>query len=211
MKLVKGVWLPDEEQEMSKFLESFQVDGVGVYQYQKLLEALKHVRNFRTAIDIGAHCGLWSMQLKKRFQLVVAFEPVPEHCAIHAMNCPDAELHQVALGDREGTVRLSKGIKSTGDTHITLDGEYEARLERLDSFDVKDVDFIKLDCEGYELFALRGGEETIDEYRPVIIVEQKPGKAKSYGLDDTEAVEWLKKKGYSLKAVLAGDYILTPT
>jgi hypothetical protein len=108
-------------------------------------------------------------------------------------------------------VRMKKGIKSTGDTQIAPDGEYEADVSTLDVYNLKDVDFMKLDCEGYELFVLRGGEKLINECRPVMIVEQKPGKGKFYGLGDTEAVKWLQAKGYKLQGVISGDYILTPT
>lgn len=72
------------------------------------------------------------------------------------------------------------------------------------------VDFIKLDCEGYEYFALRGGEATIRQWRPVIIVEQKPGRGSGFGLSDLAAVDWLRSLGYLLKAEMAGDYIMVP-
>jgi FkbM family methyltransferase len=211
MKCVQGVWLPDEEEEISKFLNAEQIDGVGVYQYAKLRAALAFVKNWRVAVDVGAHCGLWSMQLEKKFQFVHAFEPVQRHRECFAKNTKKAFMWPVALGDKASTVRLQKGVKSTGDTQIAPDGEYESEVRTLDSYDLKDVDFMKLDCEGYELFVLKGGEKLIDECRPVMIVEQKPGKGKFYGLGDTEAVKWLEAKGYKLRGVIAGDYILTPT
>jgi FkbM family methyltransferase len=211
MKCVQGVWLPDEEEEISKFLNAEQIDGVGVYQYAKLRVALAYVKNWRVAVDVGAHCGLWSMQLVKKFKEVHAFEPIERHRECFVKNAPGALLYEVALGDKHTTVRMKKGIKSTGDTQIAPDGEYEVDVSTLDVYLLKDVDFMKLDCEGYELFVLRGGENLIDRCRPVIIVEQKPGKGKFYGLGDTEAVKWLEAKGYKLRGVIAGDYILTPT
>jgi FkbM family methyltransferase len=211
LKLVNGVFLPDEEEEMSKFLMADTVDGFGAYQLHKMLTALKYVTNWRNAIDVGAHCGLWSMRLTARFKNVFAFEPIERHRECFVLNAPEAELLPFALGAKETVVRLKKGEKSTGDTHIDPDGEYIADVKLLDSFSIPDVDFMKLDCEGFELFVLQGGERTIDKYRPVIIVEQKPGKAKQYGLGDTDAVTWLQQKGYQLRDVIAGDYILTPT
>lgn len=209
MKNVQNVWLPDEEHEITKFLEAVQVDGVGVYQYGKLLAALRLVKNWRAAVDVGAHCGLWTMQLCKRFERVYAFEPVERHRECLALNAPGAVVYPYALGNGVGKVRLSKGIKSTGDTHISRDGEYVAEIKKLDSFDLQDVDFMKIDCEGYEMFVLLGGEELIDRCRPVVIVEQKPNKGKLYGFGDTEAVDWLEAKGYKLRGEIAGDYILS--
>lgn len=208
MKCVQGVWLPDEEEEMAKFLNAEQVDGVGVYQYRKLKAALMFVKNFGVAVDVGSHCGLWAMQLAKKFKTVHAFEPVERHRECFVLNAPTANLYGFALGHKACMVKLAKGIKSTGDTQIAPDGEYEAQMRTLDSFNLKDVDFLKIDAEGYELFILKGGEKLIDTCKPAVIVEQKPGKAKAYGLGDTEAVKWLQDKGYSLKGVLSGDYIM---
>ena len=206
---MQAVWLPDEEQEIVKFLNASQLDGVGLYQYNKLKAALAYVKNWRTAVDVGAHCGLWSMQLCKRFKTVHAFEPVERHRECLSLNAPTALIYPYALGDKDGMVRLSKGVRSTGDTHISNDGEYVSEARRLDSFGLKEVDFVKLDCEGYELFVLRGGENLIDVCKPAIIVEQKPGKGRTFGLGDTEAVDWLLWKGYTLRGEIAGDYILS--
>lgn len=209
MKQVNGVWLPDEEKEITKFVSKATVDGVGVYQYQKLLEAMVWVGRFRNAVDVGAHCGLWAMQLEKRFKNVFAFEPIHRHIECLRKNAPRTIVNQCALGSERRNVWMKNGEKSTGDTHISEVGDWQVRVKTLDEFNIPDVDFIKLDCEGYELFALQGGEKTIDKYLPAIIVEQKPGKAKNYGLGDTEAVEWLKAKGYLLRGCIAGDYILS--
>lgn len=207
MKEVHGVWLPDEEEEITKFLNAQQVDGVGVYQYNKFLAAMKWVRQWRCAVDIGAHCGLWAMQLAKRFAQVHAFEPVKEHRDCLRINAPTVNIYPVALGEKEGTVRLAKGVKSTGDTQIAPEGQYVAQVKILDFYDLQEVDFVKIDAEGYELFILKGGEKLVDKWKPPMIVEQKPGKGRFYGLGDTDAVKWLEQKGYKVREVIAGDYI----
>lgn len=209
MKCVNNVWLPDEETEMTRFVSEMVIDGTGVYQHHKLRAALAYVTNWDTCIDIGAHCGLWSMQLEKKFKHVHAFEPVERHRECFAKNVKAAQLYPYALGEAKQIVRMAKGVKSTGDTCIANDGEYEAEVRCLDDFDIQNSGFIKLDCEGYELFALKGGQQTIESSWPVVIVEQKPGKAKAYGLGDTEAVKWLEAKGFKLRGVIAGDYILS--
>ena len=81
-------------------------------------------------------------------------------------------------------------------------------MQPLDYFMFDNVSFIKIDCEGYEYFIVKGAEETIKENKPTIIVEQKPGKAQRYGLKETQAVDLLKSWGMTLKAEDVGDYIL---
>jgi FkbM family methyltransferase len=194
---------------IAEHLRSSSVDGVGVYQYHKLRAALTYVTSWRNAIDIGAHVGLWSMHLTKRFTNVYAFEPLEMHRDCFVLNAPEAELLPFALGKESGQIRLKRGIATSGDTHVSPDGEFEAEMRTLDSFAITDVDFVKIDAEGYELFILEGGQETIDKYRPAIIVEQKPGKASQYGLGDTDAVRWLMDRGYKLNKVISGDFILS--
>src|SRR5690606_11886840 len=57
---------------------------------------------------------------------------------------------------------------------ITRHTEVPVRIAPLDSRGLDEVDFIKIDVEGHELAVLRGASKTIEENRPVILVEVKP-------------------------------------
>lgn len=211
MKQWRGLWLPDGEKHLIDWMQLKQdvVDGKPAYQYHKLTKALSFVRNFRTAIDVGGHCGLWSMHLEKRFQQLHAFEPVALHreCFTRNVNMREGVLlYPVALGEKAGTVSMHTAHDSSGDSWVSGDGDIP--LVRLDDYDLPDVDFIKLDCEGYEIFALRGGEEMLKRCHPIVCVEQKPGRAQKFGLKETEAVDYLKSLGAKLLSVMSGDYIL---
>lgn len=210
IKSVGGIWLPAHDQHLGKWMldRNEQVDGRLTYQYHKLTEALKHVKFFRCAVDIGAHVGLWSMHLAKRFVEVQAFEPIGlhRHCFNLNVDSDNVELSAVALGEVAGSIAMHTTPGSSGDSWVKGDGDIP--LVTLDSLELTAVDFIKLDCEGYELFALRGGRATIERWRPAICVEQKPGKAKQFGLKDTEAVDFLKGLGYALAREMGGDYIM---
>lgn len=191
------------------------VDGRGSYQIAKLRKALSYCKSFRNAVDVGAHVGMWTMQMAKRFDHVYSFEPVAAHRECFAKNVtePNVTLEACALGERYGMVGIVSAPTSSGDSHVAVgngrdDGDIQ--LVPLDHFALMDVDFIKLDCEGYELFALRGGEATILRDKPVIIVEQKPGKAQKFGLPETGAVTYLQSLGYRQAECLSGDYIMVP-
>lgn len=221
MKNYRGLWLPDGETHLTAWMDARGeiVDGKPAYQHHKLQAALGFVKQFRVAVDVGAHCGLWSMHLVKRFGITHAFEPVAEHRACFVKNVGHVDLvgeysgdvpgvlYPYALGEAGGTVAIRTAADSSGDSWV--DGEGDIPLKRLDSFDLGDVDFIKLDCEGYELFALRGGEETLKRCRPCVIVEQKPGRAQKFGLGETDAVAYLQGLGAKLRKVMSGDYILS--
>lgn len=218
----QGIWLPDGETHLTEWMtrNGEIVDGKGTYQIKKLRTALSYCRAFRTAVDVGAHVGMWTMQLAKRFEMVHAFEPVAAHRACFERNLgfsgenddpqdsQDIELYPCALGDHEGTVSIVTEPTSSGDSRVGGDGDIPLRT--LDSLELTDVDFIKLDCEGYELFALKGGEQTIRRDLPTIIVEQKPGRGQRFGLPERGAVEWLETLGYRCAQEMSGDFIMVP-
>lgn len=206
MKSINGIWLPDHEEHLQAFANKGE-KGKWTYQMHKLAAAMGHVKQRRLAVDVGGHCGLWSKELTQLFDKVVAFEPVEDHRECFKLNVSgNYDLHACALGEKDGMVKIHTSKGSSGDSWV--DGDGDIPMTTLDSFELQNVDFIKLDCEGYELFALKGGQETIKRDHPVVIVEQKPGRARKFGVEDTEAVTWLKKLGYELKQVISGDYIL---
>lgn len=211
MKLHMGVWLPDGEQHMTAWMTKVGhlVDGRGTYQYSKLERAVAECTERRVAIDVGAHCGLWSMHFAKLFARVIAFEPIPEHCDCFRRNVTGQyDLHQCCLGDDPGTIGLHYDPTNTGDTHAVVGDGY-----RLEAFDLiyptlQHVDLVKLDCEGFELFALRGMALMLRRCQPVVLVEQKPNRASKYGLRETEAVDWLQGLGAHRVWDKSGDYLL---
>lgn len=185
------------------------VDGRGTYQIKKLRAAMQFVKQFRCAVDIGAHVGFWSMHLSSRFQSVQAFEPVAEHRACFEINAggPGVTLHACALGKAPGMVAMAIPPGSSGGTHVA--GSGDVPMNRLDAFDLRDVDFIKIDCEGYELDVLLGAAATIERCKPCVIVEQKPHKIRDFGYTRPEAVEFLESLGAVRRQELSGDYILS--
>ena len=209
---VGGVWLPAHETHLVDWMKKKNqvVDGKLTYQLDKRNDALKWVKNWRGAIDVGAHCGLWSMDLVKRFTALHAFEPVALHRECWQLNVDQSRnpvLYACALGEERGAISINTADTSSGDSWV--DGAGDIPLRRLDDFDLQDIDFIKLDCEGYELFALRGGEEMLNRCKPCVIVEQKPGRAQKFGLPERGAVDYLIGLGAVLRAEKSGDYILS--
>lgn len=222
----QGVYLPDGETHLVGWMNKAGelVDGKGTYQIKKLRAALSYVKSFRTAVDAGAHCGLWSMQLDKQFYSVHAFEPVAAHreCFLNntkSIEVADGEddpiqydsewirLHPCALGDHEDMIKITTEPTSSGDSRV--DGKGSVPMHTLDSFNLQDVDFIKIDTEGFELFVIKGAEETIKRCRPVMVVEQKGHGMKYFGFKQEEGVDLLKSWGMvPMQPPMSGDWIM---
>lgn len=215
MKQHQGIWLPDQEQHMIEWMNKSGeiVDGRGTYQIRKLRAALEYVKDWRVAVDVGAHVGFWSMHLVKKFESVHAFEPVEAHRDCFYKNMAGSnnwELEPVALGDKEGMVSLVTPHGSSGGTHINGTGDIE--MVPLDDYDFINLDFLKVDCEGYELKVLQGAVETLKRCKPCVIVEQKShttGGRKHLPVGGKPAVDFLKSIGYTLRREMGGDYIMT--
>ena len=211
----QGMWLPDGEQHFPDWMKRNGeiVNGRGTYQIKKFREAMKHVRQFRTAIDVGAHVGFWSIQMAQRFEEVKAFEPIKEFRECFRTNLSSIEnlhLFEQALGAEQGVVCIAYDPADSGGTHVAKTGR-EAVVNTLDWYAFTAVDFIKIDCEGYELEVLKGARETIEGNKPTIIVEQKPHKLEAnYGTKGAPAVEYLKAMGYTVAREMSGDYIMVP-
>jgi len=203
MMRVRGAWLPLDESD-GVMLKS----GIR-YQEHKLKAAIQYCRKARRAVDVGAHCGIWTAGLAQYFERVEAFEPLERHIVCWQRNAgwkQTNHLHECALGDYEGTTGIHLHEGRSGKSCINGAGAYP--LHRLDDFGFDDVDFIKIDVEGYEYFVIKGAEQTIIRNRPVMIVEQKVPHARRYGLSDLEAVDYLKGLGMTLKQEIVGDYIM---
>ena len=205
MRVVNGhFYVPDNESDIVMLSSGIN------YQGSKLRAALKYVKQSRLAIDIGAHCGLWTKQLGDYFDRVECFEPMPIHAEAWRRNIKKqtSVLHECALGDKDVDCGLTVNEQFPARSYVDIGG-IGIPMVRLDNFNYQDVDLIKVDCEGFELFVLKGGEETIKRCRPTIIVEQKPGFGSRFGIEDTSAVKYLESLGATVKDEITGDYILT--
>ena len=171
MKEVQGWWLPDEETHISGY---FGAVGQAMYQPVHQQTAIKRCTSFRTAVDIGAHVGLWARGLTEKFDKVICFEPCNEFADILLKNAPKVHaLHRCALGWREGQVAMAIQADNTGATHVDRGKPGLVPMYPLDDFKLTNVDFIKIDVEGYELDVIKGGFDTFKDNDPVVIVEQK--------------------------------------
>ena len=145
------------------------------YQHSVYKLAIKHVDKFRGAIDIGAHVGYFSMYMAHDFEKVVAFEPIAinakcwEHNLVADTN---ATLFQAAVGNSIQPLRMTMPDHVNSGSWAVADYGHEV-VEQviLDNFHFVNIDYIKIDVQGYELAVLKGAVRTINHSKPIIQLE----------------------------------------
>lgn len=213
MKRLDVWYVPDRDVHFKPWMKRHQQwrDGRLCYQLHKYEPAIQSVRRRRLAVDVGAHVGFLSYWMAQDFMEVHAFEPLPSHWECWRANMPKREgltLHQEALGATAGTMTLIEGIDNSGATRIEMQPG-SCPVVTLDAFAFPVLDFLKIDCEGFEAFVIEGAVETLQRCRPAVLVEQKRKCGHRYGRKDDEAVTLLESLGAERVWVSGGDHLLT--
>lgn len=177
-------------------------DDKDILEYQKdqIDTAFNFCKNFRHAVDVGANYGLMTYHMSKKFKKVSSFEIVPDinHCLklnVEKFSLKNVDVYDCGLGEAEKFVSLNFNPKSTFSTHVSNNLEGDIKVKALDSFAFTEVDFIKIDAEGFESFIVNGGLRTIKKYLPVILYERK-GHDLRYGFEKNAVLNILKIYGY---------------
>ena len=173
-----GWFFADQDTHFSHMIEkNIKKGGPAAYQEPVRKKSLEFVSDYGVAVDIGANVGLWSRDLAIKFARVIAIEPVVEFQECLRRNVPmeNIEVWPFALGTEDTTIDMIITEGNTGHSHIDKDtiGTGKVEMKRLDSLDFDRIDYMKIDCEGYEMQILKGGENTLRTHQPVIVVEQK--------------------------------------
>lgn len=150
-----------------------------------------------SCLDIGAHTGL---VLSTFVELApegrhIAYEPIPAMAEVLRRDFPGVDIRQAAVSDQRGEASFQvhrelptrSSLRSVGYDSAETE-EITVPVHRLD--DDLPEDFapalVKIDVEGAEHLALRGGLELLRRHRPLVFFEHQDHTARHY---DTGAEE----------------------
>jgi len=143
-----------------------------VYDSDKILFLREFLKDEGIFIDIGANMGIYSLLLKDNFKKVILFEPIKETSGICEanmnLNIINYKMYKIALGNEIGKVKFD--FKGNYDTTAKMNknkGNYVVEINKLDNVidesQYNDLEFVKIDVEGFELDVLKGAERIIKE------------------------------------------------
>jgi FkbM family methyltransferase len=156
------------------------------------------------AVDVGANIGNHSLFFADHYERVVALEPNPrvfELLSINAKLKHNIEPLGIAASDTGGpaTLRFEPGNWGAGQLVEGGEGPAESfsivtkRLDDLEQITSRKVGLLKIDVEGHELRALKGGTGILARSRPVVLFEQH---ASDISRGSSEVIDWLRRNGY---------------
>lgn len=120
------------------------------------------------------------------YDTALSSEPGESSIVIHKNNAGHNHLDNIDIPDKRGRKRVRRVIPETA----------TVKLVTLDSYNFEDVDAIKIDVEGHEFEVLKGGEQTILKYLPVLQLEMLPAMASRFNHTCQDIFDWFAERDY---------------
>lgn len=191
----------------------------GFFEWRNIVMAQFFTSKHTSAdiVEIGANVGTETVSYCDLVQgkgKVHAFEPLPsniEELQSKFSAQTHLKLYPNAVSDKEVTVKFQippKESSGTGkivsDESFSSNGYFEVDAAPLDKFidAFNDVRFISIDTEGHEPFVLHGGVQTIERFRPAVVIEVSPKLLKRYAnATNTDIFAFFEQRGYECFAI----------
>jgi len=196
-----------------------------VFEPSELAFFQEYCRGDMTLVDIGANIGLYTAlamhQLDGKGQ-IVTFEPHPQTYGFlqkniaanqtNAQTCPRVDAFNLAAAPKRGGQVLRLNPENRGDNRL-YQGTYRGEIEDWDTLPVEgrpvdealaelgieEVNFVKIDIQGYEQRAISGFKKTLGRSQNVILMSEFwPKGLREAGGSADEYLQMLADLGFSL-------------
>jgi len=167
-------------------------------------------------LDIGANIGSVSLPLAKLFNnaLIYSIEPTNyafnklyKNLSINKNLKKQILINQLFVSDKKYPKKVwsSWNFNKNKNKHHKHKGNLKSIKANsrvsLDDFikinEIKRVDFIKLDVDGYEMDVFKSGKKFFKKNKPVIFIELAPYLYPEFGYSCFDLIKFIKKIGYN--------------
>jgi FkbM family methyltransferase len=186
-------------------------------------EVIRLIQSGDHVLDGGANFGYNAVMMGSRVGSngrILAFEPQrlimqQLHANFLLNDIHNAFTFKRALSNQSGvTVQMSPVDYNSpklniGDTSVGTGGESVLTL-KIDDLKLEKFDFLKLDIQGYEVFALQGAKESLARFKPYVFIEIEPHQLAKHKCTPQQVVDLLKGIGYkifNIRSEYPSDYI----
>ncbi len=173
------------------------------YEFNEFNFFKENLKPNSVVLDIGANIGLYSKIAADRVGPgghVYCFEPSPQTRLFLEKNLADYQnttIVPVAVGSSSGSISLYLEDENWGCNSLLAKTGHPLTVHMTSINDfldqnpqIKKIDFIKIDIEGFEEDALRGMQKALS-YNPVMMIELNPSFLRQHGRSPEEFLKYL--------------------
>lgn len=203
----------------------------GSFEPESAAAVVRHLRRSGDCLDVGANSGFFSVLFSRLIdpdRRILALEPTAAALRFLRANLERngaAErtiVFEGAAGDTTGHLELEVIIgkeeySSVKVAHPSVNQSEKNRttvaMETIDNLVVEhglQPSFIKIDIEGSEMRALAGAKDTLNRYRPDLLLEFAPALLKAAGSSGDELLEFLRLHQYEVEWLTDCEIFASP-
>lgn len=165
--------------------------------------------SFNLSLDIGANVGTYAIELQKNSRLLYCFEPLTRNIKyLKLLLNNNAKYFKFALGNtnEDNIIKIPynksdeleyalSSVKNNFFNYITK----KIKIKKLDffyqkSFLINNLDFVKIDVEGFELEVLQGMKKILKKTSPIFLIEIEERHNKKF----MNVFNFLSSRGYKI-------------
>lgn len=191
---------------IKNFVSFLKQRKASFYETEPILDYFVKYQRKGFMVDVGCHYGEASDPFLEMGWHVVAFEPDKDNLTKIAQN-PNRKMYEYAVAETDGQVvpfylsNTSSGISSLSafeSAHkLAYTVETISLRTALAKENIRKIDFLKIDIEGHDYFALRGFP--FETHKPeMIMCEFEDNKTLPLGYTYKDMADFLVKQGYDL-------------
>jgi len=188
-----------------------------IYEKASVDAVAARVKAGQTFVNIGAHIGYFTLILAKivgKSGFGYSFEPNPSNFDLLKENVhlngyeKNIQLEPLAVGSRSGKANLHLNDRGNQGDHRTWgDPDHLREIISIDMVSLdnyfknlyKNIDFLKMDVQGYEAEVLNGAKDIFSQNKQLkILMEYWPWGIKKCGSNPIEMLENLFEIGFSV-------------
>ena len=189
----------------------------------------EYITNNSTVVEAGCHIGTHSIKLSKLAKKLYCFEPLKVSNALlrenlKLNNCINTTVYDEGVSSKITTTKFSwvslgnpgaSGLENNPmggfENTISNDHDYDVNLTTIDSLNLPELHFIKLDVEGYETKAIEGSLYSIKKHKPIIALECWEDHQGNASVEHTTTqFKFLLNLGYKLSRISNCDWLFLP-
>lgn len=207
----------DSEEAPVEVMCSLDYEKVESETIFSVIDLLAKDKNL-TVFDIGANVGWYSLTIKNHLpaSVIYSFEPSPITFSRlknnMVLNGQDTDrVFNIGFYDQKDQMEFYYDVEGSGGSSFKNLREREnvkkiiVDVDTIENFvkenKVEDLDFIKCDVEGAELFVFKGGIDFIKKTKPVIFSEMLRKWSAKFSYTPNDIIELLKSIGYECYAI----------